>query len=177
MSSSRGSLEELGRRIERVALDPASIEEQLLFRVARPLLAITGWRAKVRFKALMALFPALDAAAKEGGANRTLAARSAHAAAFAELVSNVESVERAAIVRKKPPFGHAAWLRRVWELLVEADRAIASLDGESPDADALRRTSRADVIGVLPPLALRANAADGESASEDRATREPAAFT
>ena len=165
------SLDSLGRRIERVALDPAGIDEQLLFRMARPLLAIAGWRAKVRYPALMALFPALHAASKPDEVT-TKAARIAHAAAIAELADNVASVERAAIVRRRPPVGHAAWLRRVWELLISADRALATLEAGAPDADALRRTSRADVIGVLPPLGLRANAKDDKDEKEDKDQKE-----
>ena len=150
-------LDELGRRIERVALDPAGIEEQLLFRVARPLLAVTGWRARVRFAALLALFPALrEAAAGDAATN----ARTAHRAAVDELSENVESVERAAIVRRRAPVGHAAWLRRVWELLVHAEGALAALEAGSPDVDSLRRASRADIIGVLPPLGLAASATE-----------------
>jgi hypothetical protein len=161
------SLDELGPRIERVALDPAGIDEQLLFRVARPLLAIAGWRAKVRYAALMALFPALRAAHKPDEST-VINARAAQLAAVAELATNVESVERAAIVRRKAPVGHAAWLRRVWELLVSADRALTKLEEGAPDADALRRTSGADLIGVLPPLGLRVKAKnEDEEKKED----------
>jgi len=104
-------LDDLGRRIQRVALDPAGIEEQLFFRVASPLFAFAGWKAKVRFTALLALFPALREASACGDAKN---ARVAYALALAELVDNVEAVERAAIVRKKPAVGYGAWLRRVW---------------------------------------------------------------
>jgi hypothetical protein len=171
-----GPLDELGRRIERVALDPGNIEEQTLFRVARPLLVITGWRAKVRFRALMALFPALREAARTRDASAQAKARAAHRSAIAELEDSIASVERAAIVRKRPPVGHAAWLRRVWELLVATERAVASLEAGSPDTDALRRAAGADVVDVLPPLGLRANTQEGETESVN-AKRDPPAFT
>lgn len=161
-------LDDLGRRIQRVALDPAGIEEQLLFRVARPLLAIAGWKAKVRFTALLALFPALREASACNDPNN---ARAAHVRAVAELAANVEAVERAAIVRKKPAVGYGAWLRRVWELLVAADRALTSLEHGAADADGLRTASNPDDVSVLPPLGLRtAIEEEGEKRGDDAFT-------
>ena len=159
-------LDDLGRRIQRIALDPAGIEEQLFFRVASPLFAFAGWKAKVRFTALLALFPALREASACGDAKN---AHVAYALALAELVDNVEAVERAAIVRKKPAVGYGAWLRRVWELLVAADHALTTLEQGTADEDALRRTSNPDDVSVLPPLGLRPAATTGEEKHDDAA--------
>ncbi len=157
-------LDDLGRRIQRVALDPAGIEEQLLFRVASPLLAIAGWKAKVRFTALLALFPALREASAR---NDPKSARAAHDLAVAELAANVAAVERAAIVRKKPAVGYGAWLRRVWELLLAAHRALATLEGGAADEGGLRAASNPDDVSVLPPLGLRAaTTAEGEEGDD-----------
>ena len=167
------ALEDLGRRIERVALDPARIEQQLVFRVARPLLAIAGWRAKIRYKALAALFTGLQEASRSRAAEATRA-RAAHDAAVVELEANVTAVERAAIVRGRPPVGHAAWARRAWEILVAADRAIASLEAGAPDANALRQAARTDVAHVLPPLTLRNDASEPAPFTVDVPTRDAA---
>jgi hypothetical protein len=160
------ALADLGRRIERVALDPDAIESQGLFRVARPLFALTGWRAKVRYTELDALVKAM----RETGGRADHATRIADAVARAtrELDDNVTTVERAAIVRKRPPVAYAAWLRRAWELVTLASRASATSTAGMHDAASAFRVGYADRAALLPPLALGPKKGEepGELASE-----------
>ena len=90
------ALAALGLRIERVALDPSGIDAQRLFRVVRPLFALTGWRATIQYEALHALRPALAAAVTP---ETVAAARVALTRATAELEENLIAIERVAIVR------------------------------------------------------------------------------
>lgn len=163
------ALAALGLRIERVALDPAGIEAQRVFRVVRPLFAIAGWRATIKYAALRALLPALRAATTEAA---VVAARAALTAATAELGANVTAIERVAIVRQKPPVGHAAWLRRAWELLVHAERTLEASEAGMPDAHGRRLAAGTDVVRVLPPLALRAPVA-ADADADDRVEEKP----
>lgn len=159
----RRRLEALGARIERVALDPAAIERQTLFRVARPLYALARWRARVRFSAARALVDAMrEHAADARGAKPALDA------AIRELEANVDTIERAAILRGRPPVAHAAWLRRVWETVVLADRAIASVERGDVDGEASHRATRVDASVLAPPLTLRA-AGEGEGSPKAEA--------
>lgn len=165
-------LDALGARIERVALDPQGIVDQRAFRVVRPLFALVGWRATIRYSALRALLPALQEITPE----QTSGARAALLAATSELAANVDAIERAAIVRKRPPVGHAAWLRRAWELLVHADRTLASFESGRADEHARRLAAGTDPVRMLPPLAVREAVDPDREAQEftlDVATRAP----
>lgn len=162
-------LEALGRRVERVALDPDAIEAHTLFRVARPLLAAAGWRARVRFEALEALVGVLgmvgDARAAEDLPAESFVV-AAVVAAVRELEANVDTVERAAILRRRAPVAYAAWLRRVWELVCLADRVAATIAGGAGDLRALRREVSADPIGYAAPLSLVSAEAAGAKPAE-----------
>jgi hypothetical protein len=157
-------LEALGGRIERLSLDPDAIEAQTLFRVARPILAIAGWRARVGFRSMRALVETLRTPAP-----LEPSPRQALDAAIDELERNVTTVERVAIVKKRPPVAHGAWLRRVWELCVLAERAVESLEAGSPDADAIRRAARPDESALFPPLALERAGERPKDAKPDEA--------
>jgi hypothetical protein len=158
------TLEELGSRIERVALGPDNIESQTLFRVTRAIYAITGWRARVRSVALEALVRTLGDAART---KDSAPARKALDAAVKELEANVDTVERATIMRKRASTPHAAWLRRSWELVSLAERAVVSLEEGKDDAELVRRVARADAATYVPPLALRGPSKPDEDASKE----------
>ncbi len=132
-------LQSIAERIERVALDPAGIEAQRLFRMARPVLALTRWRATVRYEALTRL---LELLADSG-------ARARLETAVDELEANVTTIERAAILRDRAPVAHAAWLRRAWELLVAVEGLL-----DRDDAVARQRLSQGDRMVFAPPLAI-----------------------
>jgi hypothetical protein len=165
----KDALEELGRRIERVALDPDAIESQALFRVARPLFALTGWRARVSYGALEALVRTMRDARGADDGPKVLAAVQA---ATRELEANVVTVERAAIVRKRPPVAHAAWLRRAWELVVLASRATDAMFDGGAAPKALAGVTLPDRAAILPPLALRTKAHDDGELVTEVPTRE-----
>jgi len=168
----------LGERIDRVMRGPRAIESQLLFRVARPVLAIAGWRASIRVDALSSLLALLrermtqegevvGGAAKAAGAALE-ASRSALDAAIRELEANVTAIERVAIVRKRSPIAHAAWLRRVHGVLSLAEAAIEAASAGEPDPEVARVVAQADTSALLPPLVpLREGASGLEVPTED----------
>jgi hypothetical protein len=143
----------LGRRIERLTVDPGSIDAPMV-RLVRPLLAKLGFMPKVEITKATALLAVVRGAARgeivSPVATDTGDARAhALAQAIAELGRNVTSVERATVVRRRSLVAHAAWLRRLYEIIVRADRALASpSDAVSTAAAAL------DPIRLLPPLAV-----------------------
>ncbi|MBX3209987.1 MAG: hypothetical protein KF764_33465 [Labilithrix sp.] len=139
----------IGERLTRIVRGPAAIESQLLFRMARPLLAATGWRASIdatALTALIALLRADGATADPNDANTRLAA------AIDELERNVLAVERVAIVKKATPVAHALWLRRVFGVLELAESAIALAVAGRPDPQLSRAAARIDESAPLPPL-------------------------
>jgi von Willebrand factor type A domain len=146
-------LSALGARIADVLRGPHAIGSQVLFRVARPILAIAGWRAKLEAKALEELVELL----RDGGVMADVeAARTKLDRATLELERNVVAVERVTVVKRRVPVAHALWLRRVFGVLELAGAAIdLALDGR-PDTGLARAVSRTDASLVLPPLvALR----------------------
>ncbi len=161
--SPRARLDALARRIEAAALDPDEIESKGLFRLATPLYRLAGYRARVQCVALGALSAALRSEEAKPDEERAAWWR-----AVEELAESVESVERAAILRKRPSVAHAAWLRRAWELLVLSDRAMEARSDEGDDA-ARRCAGAVDESALFLPLTLaqpkpdKAPPADGMS--------------
>lgn len=141
-------LEALGRRIERLALDPDAIDAHTLFRLARPVLALTGWRGRLRHEALTAL---VDVARTRDATATREAADDAWSRAVRELEENVSTLEKAAIVRGLPPVAHAAWARRVWEVLVSTAMGM-------DDPAVQRRVASVDRAAIAMPLALASDA-------------------
>ena len=168
----RERLEALGARIERVALDPSDIDRQTFFRVARPFFVLVGWRAKVRCAALEALVRAMHGV-ERGGEAAAWRAQAALEAAVVELEGNVGMVERAAIVRKRPPAAHAAWLRRAWEVAVLASRALDGPRGGRARRRGDLRGGRGRPTLILPPLALESGGGRRSSCRRCRLARSP----
>lgn len=148
MSLDPHELEELGRRIERLTLEPESISAPLA-RLFRPFLHRIGWRPRTRTSAVTRLVEALEAAREFPDAHERAA--DALATAVRELQGNLSQVERATVITGRPSLAHAAWLRRCWELLVLSHRA---LDGAG-DRNALVIATRRDPALLLPPLVMR----------------------
>ncbi len=128
-------LASLGDRLRRIERGPDAIEKQLLFRVARPLFTLAGWRAEVEATALEKLVRA-DVATMETALLD---------AAVTELERNVVTLERVAITRKRSPIAYVLWLRRVVGVLELAARAI-ELRAPEP------AITRADPSALLRPL-------------------------
>ena len=135
--------DELGERLDRILKGPAAIESQTFFRVVRPLLAITGWRAQLTTRWTIDLVALLRNKEKDWEA-----IKKSLALAEKELESNIDTLERVTIVRKQPPIAHVMWLRRVVGVLGLA-RAASEVDASRED---IRAATKADHSVVLPPL-------------------------
>lgn len=138
-------LDALGKRIELLTIDPGSIDAPMV-RLVRPLLARLGFAPKVESAKITALLTEVRAAAAGQGTRTEEVLRDAKA----ELERNVTQVERATVVRGRPLLAHAAWLRRLYEIVVRAERALAA-----PEDPALAAAAALDPIRLLPPLAVR----------------------
>lgn len=159
-------LEGLGRRIERVAVEPERVDAGWSVRLVGPLLRTFGWRARFRTTALRALLDALEAmpppraTAPEGmaaawrdeRARRTLS--ETIDAAIDELDDNVVQAERSCVVSGGVPVAHAAWLRRLYEVVTRAARAGWRAVERGPNRQTRRLVRSIDPVAALPPLAL-----------------------
>lgn len=139
----------LSQRIERLSLDPAAINAPLV-RLARPLLNRIGWQPVIRFSVTPDLIDALkDAARKAPEGPERLAEILPRATD--ELESNVLAVERASVINRRVLLPQAAWLRRLHDLLARAWR----LHEDAASHQERHLLAEADLIAVLPPLAVR----------------------
>ncbi len=142
-------LDALGQRLDRVVRGPDAIEAQLLFRVARPLFAITRWRASIGATALGELIASLR---DDGARGDPDGAKKKLGLAVDELEANVVAIERVAIVKRQSPVAHASWLQRVCGVLQIAEAAIELALAGAPDPGTSRAASRTDESVVFPPL-------------------------
>ena len=149
MATVPDELDELGQRIEKLTLDPDSISAPLT-RMFRPLLVRIGWRPKSETDATEDLVSALRWA--EAGDRAPTACAKDLKKAIEELEDNLVQVERATVLARRPMVAHAAWLRRMYELLVNAHRAIDAPAHRAP----LALAAGIDDAAVLPPLAMDA---------------------
>lgn len=144
----------LEERLTRVMRGPEAIESQTFFKVARPLFAIARWRASMKSEALANLLALLKEEEKEKEEARQQTKQLADAldGALAEVTANVEALERVAIVRKRSPIAHAAWLRRVVGVLAIA-HATVDLRRSGKEARQLARlAAHADPSALFAPL-------------------------
>jgi hypothetical protein len=156
-------LEELDERIGRVMRGPGAIESQLFFRVARPVLAIAGWRARIRVEALLELLTVLRVSSGQGWRNieGNATQRAALDAAIRELEANVTAIERASIVGRCSRIAHASWLRRVHSVISLAEAAIEAATAGRPDPAITRAAACVDASALLPPLVPLREGASG----------------
>jgi hypothetical protein len=124
------TLADLDARLALILRGHESIETQRFYKLARPLLAMAKWRATIRSDATKKLLGAL----REGRDSTD-----AFAEAIEELEANVAALERIAVIRKRSPTAHAAWLRRVVDVLSLAEAGS-------------REKFRLDPTALLPPL-------------------------
>ncbi|MBI2393407.1 MAG: VWA domain-containing protein [Deltaproteobacteria bacterium] len=157
MTESRGAprlerrLADLEQRIELLVLDPASVRAPWT-RLVRPLLRTIGWRPTTETKAVRELLALVDRV-REG---EHVEAEAEIERAIDELEGNVGSVERACVVNGRIGTAHAAWLRRLFEVVVRAVRAL-----ERGDPSLRRVVADTDPTRLLPPLEPKlAEAAD-----------------
>ena len=137
------ALQELDGRIERLALDPASVRA-IFARLARPILLAIGYRPRIRTEAAAALLGALA----DPAADAAVLADKLEAA-LEELADNVTAAERACVVHGSLPFAEAAWLHRLHDLVARAARVVSA-----PEDRAARRAAAAVEPAVLTPLRL-----------------------
>lgn len=152
-------LENLGQRIEKLTLDPDSISAPLT-RMFRPLLVRIGWRPKSQTDATEDLISALRWA--EAGSRAPNDCKKDLDKAIEELEDNLTQVERATVVARRPMVAHAAWLRRMYEILVHAHRAI----GEPGDRTPLALAAGVDDAAVLPPLSMTSAREDDDTTQQ-----------
>ncbi|MCA9656635.1 MAG: VWA domain-containing protein [Myxococcales bacterium] len=155
-------LEALGRRIELLTAEPGSISAPFT-RLLRPLLHRIGWKPKAEIGAVRELVAHLDEVRNGTGPKQHSGPRLE--AAMKELRANIQQVERATVVGKRPLLSHAAWLRRVYELMVHAERAVQ----EQGSASDLVLAALPERTALLPPLAM------GKARDVDEAPPPPAA--
>lgn len=147
--------EALEKRIERVARGPEGIEATFV-RLMRPILARLGYAPKVSASATQLLLHAIAQRMDPDAPPTLLDEGALLTRAVLELEENVASVERLTVLRKKPLVAYAAWLRRLFEVIVHASRYVQG--GADARMHAAIATARAPL--VLPPLAVVATPAD-----------------
>jgi len=145
----------LEQRIERLSTDPEHVGT-LFTRLVRPILKGLGWRPALITDATSALLRAL--------ATSTDDLDEPIDRAVDELEDNVASIERACVVNGRVATAHAAWLRRLFEVVVRAAHAA----GTTSPIDR-RIASSIDPSRVLPPLTVRAAESDDETTAEEPA--------
>ncbi len=142
-------LDALAARIERVSLDPDQVSAPFS-RILRPILARLGVEPELHTTKAAQLIERLRVA-HTGVSVEQQVLESALEAAKSELESNLSSVERACVVNEQPMVTSGAWLRRIYEVLVRAERAI-----EARDEHARAMVASYDSARLLPPLTVRA---------------------
>jgi hypothetical protein len=151
-------LRELGERIELLATDPERVRSRWASLVG-PILRLVGWEPTFEVEAateLLARVRSLTPGARKA-ASALQAKRPAAPVmdllrdALSELEENIESAERACVVHGSVPTSRAAWLRRLFEVLARASKAVQKLS----DKSALRLAAGVDPVMIAPPLAIR----------------------
>jgi hypothetical protein len=154
-------LEALRERVDRVSVEPDAIHMPVT-RFARSLLRFVG-AFRVDESKTEALRDLLDAIPKDAVAaeDLTKAVAAPLAAALDELEEDIARSEKAIVVHRALPSGHATWLARRLRALARVAGAMAA-DGGS--AAALARGIRP--IDVAPPLGVRPAAAPAPSPAD-----------
>lgn len=138
-------LDELGRRIEQLAVEPESISAPLT-RLLRPILYRIGWRPKTSVVAIEKLIVELGERGQPDDLPHLLER------AVEELEDNIKQVEKATVVNRRALISHASWLRRLYEIVVRARRVVDTRSLN--EIDESRWLARCDPVARLPPLSL-----------------------
>lgn len=141
-------LDALATRIERVALDPDQVKAPLS-RILRPILSRLGVEPELKTSAIERLVSRL-AMTQNGAIFEARDLSGALEEAEIELDANLSSVERACVVNELPMVTHGGWLRRMYEVIVRAHRAI-----DERDEAAFAVVASTARVRLLPPLAIR----------------------
>lgn len=140
-------LDELASRIEGLVVGPEGIRAPFV-RLVKPLLRAIGYRPKLKTEKISAL---LDLLRSSEEAHRNWnRVESLHDAAVGELEDNVQGLERTLIVYGRVPLAHAAWVRRLYEVVVRASRAATDEKNEA----ARRIAAAIESVRIAAPLAI-----------------------
>lgn len=177
---STAALDDLGRRIERLTVDPDGISAPFS-RLLRPLLYRIGWAPKTSIDELRALVAIVRtrteqssrgelADSSENPEPAALKKQLGHA--MSELEKNLRRVERATVIVRRPLVSHASWLRRAYEIAVHAHRLLASVEAGRRlwHADDARAVAAVDESALLPPLVMKGVARLESESQSDAAT-------
>lgn len=170
-------LDALGRRIERLTVAPGDISMPFT-RFFAPILFRIGWRPKSSIDAVQLLLTRMRGQVLDDDGDELPSAESLLERAMDELDDNVRSIERATIVNKRVLTAQSGWLRRLYEVLVHAERALEGRAGNQPgDApsgapDPARLARVVDDALLAPPLALVGSRALEQSAKAEAAPNE-----
>jgi len=153
----------IGERIERLATHPEEVKAPF-FSIAARILSAFGWRPKFNITAASSLLDALEEISPEGFAGEAKALEARAAEAMKELEANVDAAERACVLDGRVPIAQAAWLRRLYEVIVRAVRCVE----DAGDVGARRLAAAVPRVMILPPLAIKPGSSeDGQPASSD----------
>lgn len=157
----------LGERIELVATHPERVRSRWTSLVS-PILRLVGWDPDFEVAAISNLLRALRAAApKSKSKSKSTRSASEHSGSFAplkdlldkalsELEENIEGAERACIVHGSVPTSRAAWLRRLFEVVARAAKAVENIS----DKEKTRLAAAIDPVMIAPPLTIKRNPED-----------------
>lgn len=169
MSSQAERLGDLGRRIERLFTAPETIRAPLV-RLVRPVLKRVGYQPKVAVTATRSLCDALRVQAQVPHGKPMDLERLARFA-IDELEASITSVERTTVVNRVVPVAHAAWLRRLYEVVARAESASR----KDVRRAALRVAANESQAALLPPLTVIGADAEPNEGGENDAGDEPSA--
>ncbi|MEJ7735266.1 MAG: hypothetical protein WKG00_39535, partial [Polyangiaceae bacterium] len=153
-------LDDLGRRIERIALAPGDVRAPFT-RLARLVLRRFGWRPVFRVASMQALVEAMERGPLAGQETGPDAWRKELAAALKELDDNVVAGERACVLEGGLAVASSSWLRRLYEVVTRVARVAQAPRGAAAVA--------IDPIMLVPPLVVTPPALDAAGAAAEGA--------
>ena len=158
---SSAEIDTLGRRIERLTVAPDDISMPFT-RFFAPILYRIGWRPKSSIDAVRTLLARMRGQQIDEDGKQLPSPEQLLERALGELDDNVRSIERATVINKRALTAQAGWLRRLYEVLVHAERALLAGPGETdetagPQGEPTRIARVVDDALLTPPLVLGAS--------------------
>ncbi len=152
MNSAR--LDEIGVRIERLVVEPGSISAPFT-RLLRPLLCRIGWAPRPEIEEISALVT--EIAELSGIPNERMVSMLGRKLdrAVDELEDNLRRVERATVVNRRALVAHADWLRRLYEVVVHAQRALDRTAGTGDSGVGAAGAVDIRIVGAVDPARLQ----------------------
>ncbi len=166
--TSDARLAALSERIEQLSEAPEEVRSRFA-EVLKPVLRLFGWEPQFKTKALLDLLSALQmeykppkekAPKNQSDKKKGQSLEKYCEEALSELEENIESAERACVVKGYVPTARAAWLRRVYELCARAIWAA----GHPKDQIQNRFVFSIDSSVLLPPLAQASKSSNSQQA-------------